>query len=642
MTRMFGAIVGLALIAAAQPAAAQWRRLESPNFVVIGDTSARALRDVAVEFEGFRETLTRVLGDRVTASAVPTVVIVFLSETAIAPFRPIYNGKPVDVGGLFVPGRDLNYIALIDDGNPERLPTIFHEYTHLLISHPDQPLPLWLNEGIAEYYSSFELQKNGREALLGKIIDDHLATLNHTVLIPLDDLIQMNHDSPLYNEGSRRGVFYAQAWAMTHLVLLGTPPRLTELNAYLGNLMAGDPPVKAWHDAFGGVNMQKALEDYIRQQLFKAYKPAFSDSVTKFDATATPLKPLDVQALLADFQVQMRALPDAAARLDQARKIDPAAPSVVIGAARLAMAQRDAGRDAATATPTSTAGIGLDGLEPPRDWLLAYLGGVVIADSMLDRGGQPTPKDLALVQRFLASAAAAHPVFLNAASRQAELELRTDAGPSAETAAALATARAPARNRYQYAFLHAQVLARRGEFAQAREVVAPFVGGAYPADVRTSARSLMGYVVAAENARTRGAASGVPPAPPKLPAALSTDTGTTGTTETSSTPSIPRPVFRDLKPGEQRLEGALTQIECVQTRGVTFHIRVGQQDVTSVSPSLTGVEFISYRDDLRGSIECGPLAAPMAVYLTWKPDPSGAKIAVAIEFLPKTRPRPMS
>jgi hypothetical protein len=135
------AIAVLLLLGVAAPAAAQWRRLDSPNLVVIGDTSERSLRDVAVELEAFRETLSRVLGARVATSPVPTVVVVFPSESAMAPFRPKYNGKPVDVAGLFVPGRDLNYIALIDDGRPERLRTIFHEYTHLLISHPDQPLP---------------------------------------------------------------------------------------------------------------------------------------------------------------------------------------------------------------------------------------------------------------------------------------------------------------------------------------------------------------------------------------------------------------------------------------------------------------------------------------------------------------------
>ena len=134
------------------PAHAQWRRLDSPNFVVIGNVAARDLRDVAVQFEGFRETLTRVLSARVTTTAVPTVVVVFPSDQALAPFRPKYQGKPVEIGGLFVPGRDLNYILLVNDGRPDRLPVVLHEYTHLITSNSDQPLPVWLSEGMAEYY----------------------------------------------------------------------------------------------------------------------------------------------------------------------------------------------------------------------------------------------------------------------------------------------------------------------------------------------------------------------------------------------------------------------------------------------------------------------------------------------------------
>ena len=84
------------------PAQAQWRRLDSPNFVVIGDVPVRDLRDVAVQFEGFRETLGRVLSARVTTTAVPSVVIVFPSDQALAPFRPKYQGKPVEIAGLFV------------------------------------------------------------------------------------------------------------------------------------------------------------------------------------------------------------------------------------------------------------------------------------------------------------------------------------------------------------------------------------------------------------------------------------------------------------------------------------------------------------------------------------------------------------
>ena len=88
-------VAGLFALAAtvASPAAAEWRRLDSPNFVVVGDVPARALTDVALKFEGFREALTRSLTERPTSTPVPTVIVVFPTDKAFVPFKPIPHGS---------------------------------------------------------------------------------------------------------------------------------------------------------------------------------------------------------------------------------------------------------------------------------------------------------------------------------------------------------------------------------------------------------------------------------------------------------------------------------------------------------------------------------------------------------------------
>ena len=80
------ALTALMVLLAAAPSAAEWRRLDSPNFTVIGDVSARELRDLAVKFEGFRETLGRAINERATNAAVPTVIIVFPNDKAFTPW----------------------------------------------------------------------------------------------------------------------------------------------------------------------------------------------------------------------------------------------------------------------------------------------------------------------------------------------------------------------------------------------------------------------------------------------------------------------------------------------------------------------------------------------------------------------------
>jgi hypothetical protein len=71
------ALVSFLSLLAAAPSAAEWKRLDTPNLIVVGDVSARELRDVATKFEGFRDTLRQVLSESATRAAVPTVVIVF-------------------------------------------------------------------------------------------------------------------------------------------------------------------------------------------------------------------------------------------------------------------------------------------------------------------------------------------------------------------------------------------------------------------------------------------------------------------------------------------------------------------------------------------------------------------------------------
>jgi hypothetical protein len=107
------------------------------------------------------------------------------------------------------------------------------------------------------------------------------------------------------------------------------------------------------------------------------------------------------------------------------------------------------------------------------------------------------------------------------------------------------------------------------------------------------------------------------------------------------TPPTGRPVFRELRPGEQRIEGVLGGIECPAGRPV-FQLKTPTGVMTFTAAQLAAVDLISYRSDLTGSVDCGPFTQPMAVYVTWRPasDGSNARIAIAIEFLPRDPVRP--
>ena len=133
-------------LASADP---KWSRVDTPNVIVVGTESEASLREIGKQFEGFREALTRLLSSAVTSTAVPTVVVVFPDDKTFQAFKPIYQGKPVNIGGLFLPRSHVNYILLGPNRGGESLRPVFHEYSHLLINNVAPMLPVWLNEGLS-------------------------------------------------------------------------------------------------------------------------------------------------------------------------------------------------------------------------------------------------------------------------------------------------------------------------------------------------------------------------------------------------------------------------------------------------------------------------------------------------------------
>lgn len=593
-------------------AAADWRRLDSPNFIVIGDVSARELREVAMQFEGFRETLTRVLSARATGTAVPTVVVVFPNNRAFTPYKPVYNGKPVDVGGVFYGGRDVNIITLLRDGRPGTLRVLFHEYAHLVVSNVAMNLPAWLSEGLAEHYSTYEYLRGGREARIGQPIDSHLYRLAEERLLPLDELITVTHESPLYNEGERRSVFYAQSWALTHMLLLGEPPRVKELSVYVQELQLGTPEKDAWRKAFGNAQLERDLDRYLGRETFRLYAFTFPERIARFEGEAVDMAPPDVAGFLGELRIRQQRLEDAEALV---------APVLDAGQAQLPTIARarldiDGGRyEDAMARLTK--------LADSEDWFASYSAGIALTRA-IERNRTAEPGAYAEARRHLETVLQRREL-PNALAMLAWLDVLAPEGASKETVARLVSARTLAPGRDDYALMHAHALADTGEFDAARQTLGPLLVPGAPEHVRTAARTAMENVVRMENFRRQQAArrdaadAAPPPTATDLPA---------GDSKVVL-------LLRELKEGEERTEGRLTRIDCPRKGPVVFHLTTPAGPVTLEAAGMGDVDFVTYREDLTGSVACGQLPKPLPVYVTLKPAPTaGSRLVVAIEFLP--------
>ncbi|HEY0728086.1 MAG TPA: tetratricopeptide repeat protein, partial [Pyrinomonadaceae bacterium] len=141
----------------------------------------------------------------------------------------------------------------------------FHEYVHSRLDDYVPNAPVWLNEGLAEFYGS--LQFSGGEAVLGVTIPYYMRLLRSQELLPLETLFSIDQRSPHYNEQDKTGIFYGQSWALVHYLMLGGgQARQDQFRRFLQRAGRGDDVTKALEDSFGMSldTIDKELRAYVR------------------------------------------------------------------------------------------------------------------------------------------------------------------------------------------------------------------------------------------------------------------------------------------------------------------------------------------------------------------------------------------
>ena len=262
-----------------------WRSVRTNNLFVIGNVDAEKLRQVATWLEFFHGAFGRLVSRSVIDSSVPTTVILFRDEASFEPFKPLYQGRTANVAGYFVPGDDVNYIAISldsSDGNP--FSTAFHEYVHGHVNENIPGAPLWLNEGLAEFYGA--LQFSSGEAVLGTPLMHYIRYLRQQELLPLTSLFSINTSSEHYNESEKTGVFYGQSWALVHFLMLGERGRQDQFKRFLSLISRGDSSAKAIEDTYGVTLpvLEQEFRAYVRRGEFPSQRIASMDNPQAYAA----------------------------------------------------------------------------------------------------------------------------------------------------------------------------------------------------------------------------------------------------------------------------------------------------------------------------------------------------------------------
>lgn len=253
------ALVILALFAAV-PASAEWRRAESPNFIVYSDISEARLREHVLLLENF-DRLLRLMTSAGREATTRTKLQIYIVENnrQLNVIRPVGS----DAGGFYTGGAD-GIAAFVDERTIASSPEVLlHEYAHhFMLQYAPGAYPPWYIEGFAEYFMTARFRPNG-------VIE--VGNFSRSRGLMLTSFAWLDTERVLFETASGltdigAGQYYAQSWLLVHY-FFSDSARQAALTRYLRALAEGQDPQDALEPSIGmnAGQLHAALRAYARR-----------------------------------------------------------------------------------------------------------------------------------------------------------------------------------------------------------------------------------------------------------------------------------------------------------------------------------------------------------------------------------------
>src|SRR5580698_5135130 len=301
-------------------AADQWVKLATPHFELYTTAGEKKGREAILYFEQVRSFFLEASQSK-RASEFPVRIVAFRGERQYQPYR--INEFAV---AYYTHGRNRDYIVMQDIAS-EHYPVAIHEYTHLVIEHAGLNPPPWLNEGLSELYST--LTPVGKKAAIGDVTPGRAQTLLTHKWIPLELLTSADHKSPPYNERDRAGMFYAESWALTHMLYF-SPGYRPQFATFLAAASSGKTMDEVCRTVFGRrlAEVEIALREYLKRDRF--YRAVYDIKLEKSaeDPDVSESSAFESGMVLADLLAMTRKTQEAVSAYQQLAASNPDKPDV--------------------------------------------------------------------------------------------------------------------------------------------------------------------------------------------------------------------------------------------------------------------------------------------------------------------------
>lgn len=305
---------------------APWVQVISPHFTVITNSNEKQGRRIATQFERMRAVFHVLMPSVTDDAGAPIVVLALKDKKSFRSIEPAaYLGKDqLNLAGLFLRVPNRNYVLLrLDSEGDHPFSTIYHEYTHYMLRKSDAWIPVWLNEGLAQFYQNTTLQE--KEVTLGEPDANNILYLRQQSLIPLATLFAVDHNSPYYHDEQKGSVFYAESWALTHFLEINDYKNKTNLiSQYSRRLIAHEDPVAAAEATFGDLKkLQQSLAFYIQGSSYSSFRLLNPINFAEDSFKAEPLPATEANAARAGVLLNVGRVDEAQTLLQTVLTADP-------------------------------------------------------------------------------------------------------------------------------------------------------------------------------------------------------------------------------------------------------------------------------------------------------------------------------
>ena len=377
--------VGLALCAAAvagcgslgtkppftgpEKGGAPWTEVSTEHFTLRTDLPADEARSAASSFETFFASLADVGFASESRPKLHLNVVYFRREEAYQALEGKNTGAMFDRAGLH--DFERTPLVILQGNLVQRTKAVIqHELTHLFVYYNYPQAPLWLNEGLAGFYETLDV--NDGTATVGRLSDaQHFwrgpwkwqrNPQGITTLIPVTEappvaqLLDMAPSAFYADRDVNREVEegrvelrrvatnYAGVAALVRMFVTD-PAYVEDFSAYLQRLHAGEKSGPAWAATVGGRGVAQIDADYRASLVTReasVLKTKYTPPAVTVDAPRT-MTNAQVHVLWAALQnwTTDDGLARAARDLEQARALDAAEPNLAVVRASFAMRARN-------------------------------------------------------------------------------------------------------------------------------------------------------------------------------------------------------------------------------------------------------------------------------------------------------------